>query len=272
VVFVQRDWRGNITGLYSGRQDYAQEELPDDHPEVVEFNAKHPVPAELLCGPTTEEIAESSRQKEKLKAEESDMRRQTDLFRNSFNELEIALSALLYAILNAKGRVAYAVYYSVNSFEARSDLVGNALIQVASENEKLAALLDKRCWPFLVTRIRRVRNVRNAIAHGTAQRIYIGRKGYVRHMPPAFDAIRIGRIVAKRQIPGLSAHDIGEAWQPMRQICDCIDRINEIVAASHDPLDPTLPERFLRLAEHLRNLRGNYPSVPIQETQRGLDQ
>lgn len=42
MIYVERDSQANIRGVYANRQEgYAEEELPDDHPDVVEF--LHPV-------------------------------------------------------------------------------------------------------------------------------------------------------------------------------------------------------------------------------------
>ena len=42
-MFIQRFIDGTIQGVYANRQNgYAEEELADDHPEVVEFLAPKP--------------------------------------------------------------------------------------------------------------------------------------------------------------------------------------------------------------------------------------
>jgi hypothetical protein len=36
-MFLQRDEKGKIRGLYANIQDYAIEQVPDDHPEILAF-------------------------------------------------------------------------------------------------------------------------------------------------------------------------------------------------------------------------------------------
>jgi hypothetical protein len=56
MPFVQRNWKGEITGIFAVAQpDFATEELPDEHPDVLAYRAKNPVPPELLKAPTKEE-------------------------------------------------------------------------------------------------------------------------------------------------------------------------------------------------------------------------
>jgi hypothetical protein len=38
--YVQRDKSGKVIGHYSNPQDYAQECVPDDHPDIADYNAR----------------------------------------------------------------------------------------------------------------------------------------------------------------------------------------------------------------------------------------
>lgn len=45
MKFVERDQAGKVKGLYANRQPgYAEEELADNHPEVIEFRTPKPPP------------------------------------------------------------------------------------------------------------------------------------------------------------------------------------------------------------------------------------
>ena len=49
MIFVERDKGGRVTGLYANRQQgYAEEELPDDHPDVVAFTNRLSAPRPTL--------------------------------------------------------------------------------------------------------------------------------------------------------------------------------------------------------------------------------
>ena len=60
MPFVERDQLGAIKGVYAVRQPgYAEEELPDDHPDVVAFRAPKPAP-------TLDEIYDSMIQSQRV--------------------------------------------------------------------------------------------------------------------------------------------------------------------------------------------------------------
>ena len=259
MPFVQRNWRGEIIGLYSSPQPQQDgtsltepEPLPDDHPEVVAYRAKHPVPEGFLKPPTEQEHRRFAAMNKAAEKEHERIRRNVTQFTIAFSGLETALSALLYAMLNIqKSQIAYAIYYSPTSFDARAELVGNALIQLATENKPLADLLE--IWTTISDSIRQARNLRNAIAHSSPLTHSINGKLHARLSPPAFDVIRIGRRLAKRQIPGLSAHDIWEGIKKVRALDECVDCVNRLVAEFHDG-NPSLQKRYDALKRGLTKL------------------
>lgn len=199
---------------------------------------------------------------EYLDEEHSQMQAAILQFHRRFSELELAASALLHAILDGRNsKVPYAIYYSVNSFEARIGIVQNALIEFVSEHkDDLGVIIEESCWPYMASKIRKVREIRNALAHGTPHTLSIGNKPYVRVVPPVFDVIRISRRVANREIPGLKWTDIWEGGKPMVPMVDCLDHINRILTAyhQHGSKSPTLPDRLLELKAGLQSLRDLY--------------
>jgi hypothetical protein len=44
MPFIQRNWRGEITGVFAARQADNDEELSETHPDIVEHLSKHPIP------------------------------------------------------------------------------------------------------------------------------------------------------------------------------------------------------------------------------------
>ena len=45
MAYVERDQDGNVTGIYALPQGFTTEQLPDDHPDVVDFrNQPDPPP------------------------------------------------------------------------------------------------------------------------------------------------------------------------------------------------------------------------------------
>jgi hypothetical protein len=167
-----------------------------------------------------------------------------------FSTLETALSTLLYAILNIRdSQIAYAVFYSPTSFEARAEIVNNALIQIATERQPLAGVLP--LWQTVRDKMQDVRRLRNAVAHSSQTTYGIGDKLYARLSPPAFDVIRVGRKRAKRQIPGLTSHDLWEGIKKIRWLSERVDDVNRLVTEFHDG-NPSLREKYAALEAGLR--------------------
>jgi hypothetical protein len=81
----------------------------------------------------------------------------------------------------------------------------------------------------------------------------INGKLYARLSPPAFDVIRIGRKLARRQIPGLSAHDIWQGVKKARALQECVDHINRLVTEFHEG-NPSLQKKYDALKRGLTKL------------------
>lgn len=236
MPFVRRDANGKIISSFLQPQNNT-EEVSDDAPEYVEYLKNFPSGFLVM---TPEQAAQAESKAKKSKQEENEIHLAIETFNKLFSSLESALSLLLHSILNAKGEVAFAIYYSPTSFDARAEIVGNALFQIAVENPKLGTLVD--IWQQVGKKIDRVRRLRNAIAHGSVSTLLINGKQYVRLSPPIFDVIRLGRTVDKGQVPGLSTHDISGGIAKLREAADFVRDVNGIVQASW-VADPKLSEK-----------------------------
>jgi hypothetical protein len=148
-------------------------------------------------------------------------------------------------------------------------IVENALVEAISENPKLKPLSAKTHWPFLSEKFRTIRILRNGIAHGSLQNLEIRNNLYVRWVPPASDVIRIGRVLAKRQIPGLTAEDIGRGKRLLWPIIDCVNDLNLLLRASHRDVT-AWSERYAGLEAHLRAVRSLYLDAQTQSKQKPL--
>ena len=74
---------------------------------------------------------------EYLEAEVLALNGEVTNFHSNFAQLETCLANLLHAILDAStSAIPLAIYYSPTSFDARAEVVGNALIQLATEKKK----------------------------------------------------------------------------------------------------------------------------------------
>jgi hypothetical protein len=198
---------------------------------------------------------------EYMESEQEALKDAVHLFQSDFGRLEVALANLLHAVLNAgSSRIPYAIYYSPNSFDARTEIVSNALTELASEMNVLQRLLKPQRWPFVEYRIGKIRNMRNSIAHGSAQVMVIGDKTYVRWIPPAHDAIRVGRLVTKGQVPGLQPHDIERSRRPFVALILVLETLNLFIREAHND-GFALRDKYRELEERLRAFRSLFPDA-----------
>jgi len=219
------------------------------------FCATYPIPEEMLR-PLSEKDLQSIQQTHKrIEREHAAIQQAVTRFNQQFAQLETALSALLYVAVNRPdSQLAYALYYSPAGFDARVNLVQNAIIQIASENKNALGSLSTP-WvqsPLrkLVCRIDGTRHLRNAIAHSAHNTLHVGGRSHARLTAPAFDVIRVGRKLEDRQIPGLTANDINDGVTKAGWLIDRIDRLNRVLSAFYNG-DPSLPEKFELLTKGL---------------------
>lgn len=245
MAYVRRDSTGKIIAYSQSEQPEGSGYVfcPDDDPELVERNRQ------INAGytpPTPEELSKIRAEHAAIEKEHEELKQFTTIFGQLFSELELALGNLLAEIIHKpSSRIAHAIYYSPTGFHARSELVGNALLQLVIENrEKLSSLEGH--WEKIDEKIVKVRQLRNAIAHSSQITQQISGTLYARLSPPAFDVIRIDRVLARRQIPGLSVHDIKVGVARVGWVRDRVDEVNRLVTAFRADSD-TLLERFREL-------------------------
>jgi hypothetical protein len=265
MPFVQRDSSGNIISSHATKQPgVAEEELSNDSSELIAFYAKFP--ANFHTPPTESEWQKIHQQQMHLAREHEAIRNNVSLFNAVFSELELALGALLYVIINIpRSRLAYAIYFSPTGFEARLGIVDNSLKQIAFENDELKDLLP--LWDRVFRKVNKAREIRNTISHSSPQNLIINGRSYARLTAPAFDVIRLGRKIAERQIPGLTASDVKEAVQTARFAQDRVDEVNRLLTAFHGDR-PTMAKRFRELEAGLQTSRSQEQVVQIVRATR----
>lgn len=205
---------------------------------------------------------------EYIESEREALKESVNIFQSDFGRLETALAHLLHAVLDArKSNVPLAIYYSPNGFDARVDIVSNALTELATEKDALHRLLKLQRWPFVLGKIDKIRDMRNKIAHGSAQVMVVRGKPYVRWIPPAHDTIRVARKIALGQIPGLQPGDIDASRQPFVALLLVLDSLNSFVREAHDG-GSALRDRYRELEARLRAFRSLYPDAPRPTKQK----
>jgi hypothetical protein len=258
MPFVQRNKQGEVIGLFANRQWDGQEELPDGSPEVERFQERHPIPADLLRPRTREELEQFRKKNEELDAEYRELQSAILALARAWSQLELALSNLLYELLNLPSkasRLAHTVYFSPTSLDARMTMVGNLVARYVEENKAvpelsgLMPLWDNMDEPHFKS----ARTVRNAMAHGCAQKFQWRGEMYVRLMSPAFDVIRVWKKFDEGKIPGLSVKQVSSSVRKVNHLELCVDEVNRIIVASRDEPE-ALPAIFDELKARLAQL------------------
>ncbi len=148
--------------------------------------------------------------------------------------------------------MANVIYFSPTSLEARITLVSNAVLQLNEEDEQ--GLSDLRPqWTNVIKKMRPERETRNAVAHGSPISFHVRGKKYVRWASPPFDHLRVGRLISKDKIPGVSADQLVRSGQQLRYLMECVDDVNRAVVAYRDT-PSTFQEKLVVLQEHVKAL------------------
>lgn len=101
MPFVQRNFKGEIAGVYAVKQPgHAEEELAEDDADVAAFRAAHPVPPDVLRSRSRVELRQDVQNQKALGKEHHALHEAIWAFNHGFVELETALSTLLYEALH----------------------------------------------------------------------------------------------------------------------------------------------------------------------------
>ncbi len=266
MPYIQRDFDGNIVGLYANPQPQEDgtcltepDPLPDDHPEVLAYRSAHPTPE--FVAPTKEEWEKIRLAQQEI---EQDKKKLQNLMLHHFQwwaELETALSLLLQEILNIRPpghNLARAIYFSLGGFDARMTMTTKALEQfihdqVAADrksNQQLETLGS--LWGKMNSHMRGARGTRNNVAHGQIGNLPHGGKYHARLTSPFFDPIKQGNPLAKGSLPGMGTKDLEAAITLIRKLIGFVDRMNEAIRAFHQFGPKTFPETIARLERNLQ--------------------
>ena len=270
MPFVQRDYGGKVKGLYANAQPgYAEEFLPDDHADVLAYRKEHPAPP--LPPPLSAEDAKAlQREYEAINDELAKLNKAILVHMKVWAELEVALSALLYATLQIKpatSKIAYVIYYSPDGFDSRHKIVDRVLRQLILENPTITSIEPH--WDTIDKELGKARKIRNQIAHGAPLILLIREKRYARLSPPAFDVNRVGNLIPTGAIPGLSVNEILRANENVFKLSECIDAANKAIWDFHQYGPDTLQQTLPPLAACLQTFLDHRPSGQTPEARPG---
>jgi hypothetical protein len=257
MPYVQRNFVDKLVGIYSCSQPgVAEEFLPDDAPEIVAFNLAHPIPPGFLII-TPEQIEKATAQHAIALADGQKLKDLTLAFLHQWANLETALSALFYVIVNCESKsshIAYAIYYALGGFDARIGVVSQAIQQLFAENPELRCAA--KAWGAINQELKDVKSIRNQVAHGTILTINSGGRQFTRLTSPPFDPNKIGRPLMKGPEVGLSPKQLNNHLLCIPLAMAAIDGISRLIADYREFGAGPLPQRLAEL-EALQNLLGS---------------
>jgi hypothetical protein len=172
-----------------------------------------------------------------------------DLF-IAWSEIESRMAQLLNQVIHDP-EIAYRIYFAPTSAETRFKIV-DVCVDSAFENSeravKIAAL-----WCRFRSKLGKLKDMRNNVAHGSIGHIGTPRKIHVRWTPPKFDIMkdrpknktaRFGML----PLSGISAHDIVQSTKSMKKAIHQLWDFQDILAAI-EPDDDFAVQRIIRELE-----------------------
>jgi hypothetical protein len=228
MPYIQRNRKGDLTGIFAIPQEKNQEFLEDADPEIIAFKKRNPfIPPPPL---TEEEITKIQKQNDLNREEYIKLGQLTLKFSDHWHNLELALCGLLYATLNINPKhsiISHAVYFTPPGFDGRIKIVKNAVNQLIAENIALSGLIK----PFkkLCERLQKIKDVRNEIAHGHIYQLNVNGVQDVKLRSPAFDILRVQNKINNKSLPGKSSLDLSQDIQEMTKVNELIDSLNVII-------------------------------------------
>jgi hypothetical protein len=184
-------------------------------------------------------------------------------FGRDFAKLENTLAALLHEALFCKTkdetRIAYAIYFSPDSFGIRQSIVNNAVREWLIENP-MAQLDFLALWARINDRLYSIRGARNVVAHGSVNLIDVRGARYVRLMTPAYSP-KLEDAAAKGTIPGLSLKEMRRICGALSDVLPCIANMVRVLQY-HDEDEETWRGTYDALVENLSQLDTWFPAAP----------
>jgi hypothetical protein len=210
MPYVNRDFGGMIVAAAPVRQPvWAEEFLPDDNEELVKFMSQFsPIPATL---PTLEMIENISKEHERIENEKRTLGEFILIFLSTWSNLENTCSRFFYDIVNSapqESQVAYAIYHTAPGFEGQISILGAALKQLIVENPDLDPLTKE--WSKAQAVLRKIKETRNAVAHGSVLPFQHKGQTYVRLTAPWFDVRKNAGALRNHSIPGIDSATLEE--------------------------------------------------------------
>jgi hypothetical protein len=188
----------------------------------------------------------------RLAAEQASLREALVNITLEWSHVENNFAYVLQSILREPSALfASAIYFAPAGAEVRINIVDAAFITLAEMSPHHERVIH--AWQHVVAHATKTRRVRNAVAHGMIVTIKsLSGKNHVRLTAPLFDFRRIGSAIAKKQLPGLSSHDIMQSAKQMVELRKALDLCANVASALMDRNETTLLQKLAQLEADLK--------------------
>ena len=190
----------------------------------------------------------------------------------AWSYIESSMAMLLAKVLkDAEGEIASAIYFSPGSSEVRFKIVDYAFRELCgrskTEPETFEILIAP--WQVVLKQLKRLKGVRNKVAHGQVSSVARFGKNHVRLTPPFFHFAPMVDAHRARQLPGLSGNDIKQSAAKMWALAQTIDLFLPIAKAIHAKDEAALQQALLAAAASLTKAppQPGDPTPPKPESQ-----
>jgi hypothetical protein len=163
-------------------------------------------------------------------------------------QLENTLAILLSKIINdPSGQFAFAIYFAPSNTETRIRIIDatfSVLISASKQHHQQIAA----AWQTIRNTINRLKDTRNAVAHGHITTCSRYNRSHARLTPPMFNFKPFAIAHEKRQLPGLGSADINQSTERIIKINLALVDFGFICDALHRGDDLTSPEILRRIS------------------------
>lgn len=158
----------------------------------------------------------------------------------AWSSVENALVQLLSATLNHENMmVPAAMYFALSGIETRIRIVDRALRELLFKSGKEVSADITRietAWNTIENRLRRLRAVRNKVAHGqivTCSSPKSGPLGTPRLTSPIWDFAFFRNAMSTGQLPGLGANELNVSQEAVYRVAEKVSLLEEVIRQLH---------------------------------------
>lgn len=165
----------------------------------------------------------------------------------SWSRLEDSMVMVLHSVLGDNGgRIASAIYYTINNFETRLRAVSAAVDEHLRLHQPRSAILIPH-WTTFQNAMRRYQSCRNTVAHGKMKQVESRKKVHIRIVGPLLDFRAHEANFKPGQLNGFSINDVQVAHKAMWNTSIKLDFFGAALRALRSSEEKELSEALAQL-------------------------